>query len=117
MAHTASKVTNSHLSRIAYLYVRQSTLRQVLTNTESATRQYALRQFGPMVPTVFAYWGVTRCQDFGEMVFNLIQVNIFGRTDTDSIEDFKGGYDFDEAFRRPFLPGAKNSTREAEPKS
>jgi DNA invertase Pin-like site-specific DNA recombinase len=43
-AHPASKVTNSHLTRIAYLYVRQSTLRQVLTNTESATRQYALRQ-------------------------------------------------------------------------
>jgi len=43
-AHTASKVTNSQLTRIAYLYVRQSTLRQVLTNTESATRQYALRQ-------------------------------------------------------------------------
>jgi DNA invertase Pin-like site-specific DNA recombinase/DNA-binding transcriptional regulator YiaG len=39
-----SKVTNAHLTRSAYLYVRQSTLRQVLTNTESATRQYALRQ-------------------------------------------------------------------------
>lgn len=38
------KVTAAHLSRAAYLYVRQSTLRQVLTNTESATRQYALRQ-------------------------------------------------------------------------
>ncbi|WP_136245445.1 recombinase family protein [Mycobacterium intracellulare] len=41
---TASKVTGAHLARTAYLYVRQSTLRQVLTNTESATRQYALRQ-------------------------------------------------------------------------
>ena len=40
---TAAKVTNAQLSRTAYLYVRQSTLRQVLTNTESATRQYALR--------------------------------------------------------------------------
>src|SRR3954471_12224368 len=39
-----SKVTHSHLVRTAYLYVRQSTLRQVLTNTESATRQYGLRQ-------------------------------------------------------------------------
>jgi DNA invertase Pin-like site-specific DNA recombinase len=39
-----SKVTATHLSRAAYLYVRQSTLRQVLTNTESAVRQYALRQ-------------------------------------------------------------------------
>lgn len=39
-----SKVTAVHLARNAYLYVRQSTLRQVLTNTESTTRQYALRQ-------------------------------------------------------------------------
>ena len=41
---TAAKVTGAHLARTAYLYVRQSTLRQVLTNTESAARQYALRQ-------------------------------------------------------------------------
>jgi hypothetical protein len=41
---TAAKVTSAHLARTAYLYVRQSTLRQVLTNTESAARQYALRQ-------------------------------------------------------------------------
>ena len=40
----AAKVTGAHLGRTAYLYVRQSTLRQVLTNTESAARQYALRQ-------------------------------------------------------------------------
>ena len=37
------KVTSSHLSRAAYLYVRQSTLKQVLHNTESAIRQYDLR--------------------------------------------------------------------------
>ena len=39
-----SKVTATHLGRVAYLYVRQSTLRQVIHNTESATRQYALRR-------------------------------------------------------------------------
>jgi DNA invertase Pin-like site-specific DNA recombinase len=38
------KVSAAHLSRTAYLYVRQSTLRQVMENTESAARQYALRQ-------------------------------------------------------------------------
>src|SRR5487761_1970278 len=38
------KITAAHLSRMAYLYVRQSTLRQVLENTESTQRQYALRQ-------------------------------------------------------------------------
>src|SRR5258708_31345859 len=37
------KITAAHLSRLAYLYVRQSTLRQVFENTESTQRQYALR--------------------------------------------------------------------------
>jgi DNA invertase Pin-like site-specific DNA recombinase len=40
----AAKVKTSHLERSAYLYVRQSSLRQVIHNTESAKRQYALRQ-------------------------------------------------------------------------
>jgi DNA invertase Pin-like site-specific DNA recombinase len=39
----AFKVTPSHVQRDAYLYVRQSTLRQVLENTESTQRQYNLR--------------------------------------------------------------------------
>src|SRR3982074_1030969 len=38
------KITAAHLSRLAYLYIRQSTLRQVFENTESTQRQYALRQ-------------------------------------------------------------------------
>jgi DNA invertase Pin-like site-specific DNA recombinase len=38
------KVTANHLQRDAYLYVRQSTIRQVFENTESTKRQYGLRQ-------------------------------------------------------------------------
>ena len=38
------KLTNAHLERDAYLYIRQSTPRQVLENTESTQRQYALRE-------------------------------------------------------------------------
>lgn len=44
MSVQSQKVTSAHLQRNAYLYVRQSTLRQVLENTESTQRQYALRQ-------------------------------------------------------------------------
>ena len=44
MNSDATKVSPSHLDRDAYLYVRQSTLRQVLENTESTQRQYALRE-------------------------------------------------------------------------
>jgi len=43
-ADAHQKVKPSHLKRIAYLYIRQSSLRQVLENTESTKRQYALRQ-------------------------------------------------------------------------
>jgi hypothetical protein len=44
VSNAASKVTVGHLQRTAFLYVRQSTLRQVMHNTESTQRQYALRQ-------------------------------------------------------------------------
>lgn len=44
IAEIHSKVQARHLKRNAYLYVRQSTLRQVFENTESTQRQYDLRQ-------------------------------------------------------------------------
>ncbi len=67
-------------------------------------RLYALKQFGPMVTVVFDYWGLRVCDDFGEIVFNLIGVGVFGKTDRDSQEDFKGVFTFKEAFIDPFLP-------------
>jgi len=67
-------------------------------------RQYALKQYGPMVPTVFHFWGVRRCEDFGDMVFNFIRAGVFGKSETDSVDDFKGGYSFHDAFIAPFLP-------------
>lgn len=70
-------------------------------------RTYALEQFGPMVPTVFEEWGVRSCADFGEIVFNMVEIGLLAKTDKDSREDFKNGYSFDEAFRKPFLPGSK----------
>lgn len=44
MRESSLKVTASHLKRDAYLYIRQSTVRQLFENTESTKRQYALRQ-------------------------------------------------------------------------
>jgi uncharacterized repeat protein (TIGR04138 family) len=77
-------------------------------------RQFALEQFGPMTLTVLHEWGIRRCEDFGEIVFNMVEANLLGKTEKDSREDFQGGYDFDEAFRQPFLPGsAKPAPRQA----
>lgn len=67
-------------------------------------RQYALKEFGPMVLTVFDSWGIHSCEDIGHMVFNLIGAGIFGKTEEDSMEDFKSVYDFEEVFVKPFAP-------------
>ena len=70
-------------------------------------RQYALKEFGPLVVTVFDNWGIRSCEDIGHMVFNLIGAGIFGKTDQDSIEDFKAVYDFQDAFAKPYAPEKK----------
>ena len=67
-------------------------------------RAFALQQYGPMVITVLNEWGIRHCEDFGEIVFNMVESTILAKTDKDTREDFKNGYDFFEAFRRPFVP-------------
>ena len=70
-------------------------------------RQYALQQFGPMTATVFEEWGVRSCKDFGELVFNMVENGLLAKTEKDSREDFQDGYDFTDAFRKPFWPQGK----------
>jgi uncharacterized repeat protein (TIGR04138 family) len=77
---------------------------------------YALDQFGPLTKTVLNTWGVRRCRDFGDIVFNLIEYNVFSKTDNDRREDFSDIFDFDEAFVKPFQPARRprgTSTAEA----
>jgi uncharacterized repeat protein (TIGR04138 family) len=70
-------------------------------------RQYALQEYGAMTKTVLNRWGIHKCEDFGVIVFNLVEKGILGKTEQDRKEDFAGGYDFDAAFRRPYRPGKK----------
>jgi len=71
-------------------------------------RTYALDQFGPLAKTVLESWGVHRCADFGEIVFNLIEYRVFSKTENDRREDFADVFDFDEAFVKPFQPADKH---------
>ncbi len=105
--------------RGAYLFVREAldyTQKQIgreeadhvrhVTGQEllEGIRQYALAQFGPMSATVLEEWGVTNCRDFGEIVFNMVEIGLLAKTERDHRSDFDGGYDFFAAFRKPFLP-------------
>jgi len=70
-------------------------------------RQFALQQFGPMTMTVFEEWGVRNCRDFGEIVFNMVEIGLLAKTEKDNRDDFQNGYDFTDAFRKPFWPSQK----------
>ena len=65
-------------------------------------RQYALQEFGPMALTVLRAWGIQRTEDFGEIVFNLVESGKLGKTEKDSRADFAKGFDFFEAFGKPY---------------
>ena len=70
-------------------------------------RVHASRTFGPLAAQVWRTWGVHNTVDWGRIVFNLVDSELLRRQETDTIEDFKDGYDFEEAFvhsYRPTLP-------------
>lgn len=65
-------------------------------------KERALDQFGPMAYTVLTEWGLSCCEDVGEMMFNLTEFNRVRRDEEDSPESFLGGYDFRETFLGPY---------------
>jgi uncharacterized repeat protein (TIGR04138 family) len=67
-----------------------------------AIRRFALEQFGLLARVVLGNWGVRSTSDFGEIVYNLIDVGLMKKSETDRREDFDQVYDFEEAFERHF---------------
>ena len=57
-------------------------------------KKFALREFGFMARVVLETWGVARTEDIGEIVFNMVNHGLLGKTPTDSRADFESGYDF-----------------------
>lgn len=73
-------------------------------------RDMALEEYGPLALTVLRHWGIHACEDWGEIVFNLVDKGVLGKTENDSKSDFKPIYDFEEAFTKPFLPDRPRHT-------
>ena len=65
-------------------------------------RDYALEQFGALTRTVLNYWGIFQTEDFGKIVFALVEVGVLRKQPEDKIEDFKDVYDFEQAFDKSF---------------
>ncbi len=60
-------------------------------------RDLGLQQFGAMAKAVFMHWGIQGTADFGEIVFNMIESGLMGKTEEDTREDFHDVYDFSQA--------------------
>ena len=113
---------DARYSRDAYVFIRealdftqklisrehQGTIRHISgQELLDGIRRFALQQFGPMAMTVFEDWGVKHCADFGEIVFNMVDSGLLAKTEKDTREDFAQGYDFVDAFQKPYLPEGK----------
>jgi uncharacterized repeat protein (TIGR04138 family) len=109
-------------ARDAYLFIREALdYTQKTTGKDSrgrirhvsgqellgGIRDYALAQFGPMAMTVLEEWGIHKCLDFGNMVFNMVEIGLLAKTEKDSQADFEEGYDFYDAFCKPYLPSSR----------
>jgi uncharacterized repeat protein (TIGR04138 family) len=65
-------------------------------------KDLALQRYGPMARAVLNSWGVRTTDDFGAIVFNLVDAGLLFKTEEDHIEDFHAVFDFDDAFVRSY---------------
>ena len=61
-------------------------------------RNYAIEEYGLLARTVLQHWSIHNCEDFGRIVFALVDAGLMLKTDDDTIKDFADVYDFKDAF-------------------
>jgi uncharacterized repeat protein (TIGR04138 family) len=69
-------------------------------------RDLVLAQFGPLARVVLDTWSLRNTLDVGHVVFNLIEAEVFSKSDEDKLSDFEDVFDFEEAFDAPFRPAS-----------
>jgi len=74
-----------------------------------AIRRFAVQQYGLLAKCVLHEWGVRSTADFGEIVFNLIDIGQMKKTDSDRREDFDDVFDFDDGLSDAFVPITSDS--------
>lgn len=85
----ALKFTQSRLKRKGHISGKE---------LAAGCAEYAIMLYGPMAKTVLKHWGITRTEDFGNIVHNAINVKLLSKTEEDSLDDFKDVYDFEDVF-------------------
>ena len=61
-------------------------------------RDFAIQRYGLLAPVVLQHWRINRTEDFGRIVFGMIDAGLMSSTHDDTPEAFRCVFDFDEAF-------------------
>ncbi|HZN98899.1 MAG TPA: Minf_1886 family protein [Gemmatimonadales bacterium] len=87
------------LATIEFLQTRLEVRRHV-TGAELAwaCRDFAQQQFGLLAPVVLGHWGINRTEDFGRIVYTLVEAGLLVTQPGDSESDFEGVYQFADVF-------------------
>jgi uncharacterized repeat protein (TIGR04138 family) len=64
----------------------------------SGLRDFAIDQYGALAHKVLAHWGINQTEDFGNIVFSMIEKKLLSKTEEDCLADFASVYDFKAAF-------------------
>jgi uncharacterized repeat protein (TIGR04138 family) len=67
-----------------------------------ACRDFAVEQYGLLAPGVLAHWGISRTDDFGRIVYTLVEVGLLVTQPGDHESDFNAVYEFADAFGRSY---------------
>ena len=75
-----------------------------VTGTEllEGTKELLLNKYGPMALAVLHHWGIRSTEDFGQIVFNLVENRVLSKSEEDNLETFRDGYDFQEVFKQGY---------------
>ncbi|MEO8451135.1 MAG: Minf_1886 family protein [Gemmatimonadota bacterium] len=107
------RASESHYDERAYLFVlagieylqTKQRVRRHVTGAEVAVacREFAIDQYGLMANAVLGHWGLTRTADIGRIVFTLVEIGLLVTQPGDLEEEFRGVYDFEEAFETSYV--------------
>jgi len=74
-------------------------------------RDYAINQYGALALEVLSHWGINQTEDFGNIVFSLIEKKLLSKTKEDCLADFNAVYDFNAAFANVLLESMSEGLR------
>jgi uncharacterized repeat protein (TIGR04138 family) len=68
----------------------------------NSVRLLLIQQFGPMTLTVLDFWGIKSSEDFGNIVFNLVDKGVLSKTEEDDMAHFRDAFDFQKVFENDY---------------